>query len=116
MKNKIKKQDIILIAVLLSAAAIFSTFRFWASQRPVKVAEILVEGQVIEVLSLEEDSEILIHGYKGGTNHLIVKDGEIWCDEATCPDKICVHTGKISLSTETIACLPNKMIVRIKGD
>ena len=116
MENKIKKQDIILIIVLLAAAAIFAAYRLRASDGPAKLAEILVEGQVVDTVSLEEDTEILVNGYQGGTNHIIVKDGKIWCDEASCPDKVCVHTGKISLSTETIACLPNKMIIRIKGD
>ena len=116
MENKIKKQDIILMAVLLAAAAIFAVFHLQAAGRPAKLAEILVEGQVVETISLDEETEILISGYQGGTNHIVVKDGKIWCDEASCPDKVCVHTGKISLSTETIACLPNKMIIRIKGD
>ena len=73
-------------------------------------------GEHVEVLDLEKDTQVLIRGKDGGTNHLVVKDGAIWCDEASCPDKVCVHTGKISLSTQTIACLPNKMIVRIKGN
>lgn len=110
-----KKQDIALIAGLLAAALIFFAVR-WAVRKPAVEAEILVDGQVVEVLDLEKDTQVLIRGKDGGTNHLVVKDGAIWCDEASCPDKVCVHTGKISLSTQTIACLPNKMIVRIKGN
>lgn len=110
-----KKQDIVLIIGLMAAAAAASVFLTF-SRKPAKEAEILVDGQIVEVLNMEEDTEILIQGYNGGTNHLVIQNGEIWCDEATCPDKVCVHTGKISLSTQTIACLPNKMIVRIKGD
>ena len=46
-------------------------------------------------------------------NHLVVKEGQIWCDQASCPDKVCVHQGKQSLEGGTIVCLPNRMIVQI---
>lgn len=33
-----------------------------------------------------------------------------WAD---CPDKLCIHQGKISHTGETIACLPNRVTVRV---
>ncbi|MFR3753623.1 MAG: NusG domain II-containing protein [Enterocloster sp.] len=63
----------------------------------------------LKSLDLSKDTET--HGHQplgGGTNHLIVKDGEIWCSEASCPDKVCVHQGKKHLSSDTIVCLPNQ--------
>ncbi len=116
MGKEIKKQDIILITALLAISAVLFAVRFQASKIPVKEAEILVDGETVRILSLNEDTELVVSGVNGGTNHIIVRDGQVWCDEASCPDKICVHTGKISLSTQTIACLPNKMVIRIKGD
>ncbi|MEY8339456.1 NusG domain II-containing protein [Lachnospiraceae bacterium 62-35] len=113
MDNRVKKLDIILILILLAAALIFA-LRMRVRQETASEAEILVEGEVVQVVNLKEDSEFLIHGFQGGINHIVVSQGFIWCDEASCPDKVCVHTGKISLNTETIACLPNKMIIRIK--
>ena len=47
--------------------------------------------------------------------HYVVQDGEIWCSEASCPDKLCVKQGKKHLSTDTIVCLPNKMVVTVTG-
>ena len=35
--------------------------------------------------------------------------------DATCPDHICVNQKEISKTGETIVCLPNKVIVEIKG-
>lgn len=40
---------------------------------------------------------------------------EVWVSEATCPDKICVHQGKIHMDGEIIVCLPNKMTAQIKS-
>ena len=50
---------------------------------------------------------------EGGLNVLSVKEGKIECTHADCPDQVCVRTGRISLETETIVCLPHRMIVRI---
>ena len=74
-----------------------------------------MDGKVVEILDLSKDTELTVTGPGGGTNHLIVKDGEIWCSEASCPDKVCVHQGKKHLSSDTIVCLPNKMVVTITG-
>ena len=77
---------------------------------------ITVDGKVVGTLDLSRDTELTVTGANKGTNHLIVRDGEIWCSEASCPDKVCVHQGKKHLSSDTIVCLPNKMIVTITGD
>lgn len=34
---------------------------------------------------------------------------------ATCPDRLCVRTGKISRAGETAVCLPARVSVRIEG-
>lgn len=109
------KRDIILAAaILLIAAAVFG-FNSFLHRAPAVTAQITVDGQVAETLDLSKDTELTITGAGGGTNHLIVKDGEIWCSEASCPDKVCVHQGKKHLNSDTIVCLPNKMIVTITG-
>ena len=73
------------------------------------------ESDILDTLDLANDQELTINGVSGGTNHLIIKDGEVWVSEATCPDKICVHQGKIHLDGEIIVCLPNKMTAQIKS-
>ena len=70
-------------------------------------------GPPVETIDLQTDGEYTIQGAGGGSNHLVVEDGQIWCDEATCPDKVCIHQGKQSLDGTTIVCLPNRMIVQI---
>ncbi|HBE87040.1 MAG TPA: hypothetical protein DDW53_19330, partial [Lachnoclostridium sp.] len=36
--------------------------------------------------------------------------------EASCPDKVCVRTGKIHRSGELIVCLPNRVVITIEGE
>ena len=50
-----------------------------------------------------------------GHNKVVIYDGEVRMEEADCPDKLCVLQGKISRSGQTIICLPNKVMVTIKG-
>ena len=45
----------------------------------------------------------------------MVKDGKVSVTEADCPDKVCVNTGEISKSGDTIVCLPHKLVVEIEG-
>ena len=35
--------------------------------------------------------------------------------DADCPDKLCVKTGRISKTGETIVCLPHRVVVEIIG-
>ena len=36
-------------------------------------------------------------------------------EEADCPDLLCVHQKAISKEGESIICLPNKVVVTIRG-
>lgn len=60
------------------------------------------------------DENIEIQGVQGIT---IVHLGEdrVWVVDSACPDKICVHTGWTNSSAKPIACLPNRVIVKIVG-
>lgn len=50
-----------------------------------------------------------------GYNLLKIGDGEVRVIEASCPDKLDVLQGPISEPGEIIVCLPNRLIVEIKG-
>ncbi|MEW8972877.1 MAG: NusG domain II-containing protein [Tissierellaceae bacterium] len=50
-----------------------------------------------------------------GYNLMEIGDEEVRVIEASCPDKIDVHQGYISKVGETIVCLPNKLVIEIKG-
>lgn len=113
--NKSRRlRDMLLVAVILLIAAIGAVIIYSRQKEPAAVVEISIDGKVIETLDLSKDTEMTIHGYKNGTNHLVIKDGEVWIDDASCPDKVCIHQGKISRSSDMIVCLPNLMIAQIR--
>ena len=69
--------------------------------------------------SLDEETGELVfrtetdEGGKTGENRFQVKDGRIACVYADCPDGVCRKTGWISRETDTIVCLPHRLIVTI---
>ena len=50
-----------------------------------------------------------------GTNVVYVEKDGVSMKSAKCPDKICVHTGKIDKNGEAIVCAPNKIMIEFKG-
>lgn len=43
------------------------------------------------------------------------ESGTVSVTESNCGDRTCVSTGKISRQGEAIICVPNKIVVEIKG-
>lgn len=110
----IKKTDMIVIAILLAvSAAIWFGYHYFTADRPVR-AEIYYRSELVETIdlgrgderefSLPQEPDVVLHLYA---------DGEIAFVKSDCPDKICIHTGKISGIGESAACLPNGVLVKI---
>lgn len=109
------RNDKILIVVLLVIALSFSFLYQYFVKEEGSRAVITVDGKEYMTLSLQENTEIMIEGTNGGTNHLLVKNGTVEMVEATCPDLVCVHQRAICYNGESIICLPNKVIIEIVG-
>ncbi|MBW4827274.1 MAG: NusG domain II-containing protein [Clostridiaceae bacterium] len=50
-----------------------------------------------------------------GYNLIEIGDGKVRVIEADCPDQLDVKQGYIDSPGEVIVCLPNKLVVEIKG-
>lgn len=107
------KKELILAAVILLIAAAGFFINYLNHRQPAALAKVKVNGQVVSSYDLNQDLETTIQGYGGGTNHLVIQNGALWIDEATCPDKVCIHQGKITMNREVVSCLPNRVIVTI---
>lgn len=108
-----KKREIILILILLLTAAAGFLMNQAMHKKTAATVEITVDGKLVQTLDLNKDADLIIDGVNGGTNHLIIRDGAAWISEASCPDKVCVHQGKVSLNGELIVCLPNRVIAKV---
>jgi len=49
-------------------------------------------------------------------NIVEIIDEKVGMHEADCPDKICYSPEYISRPGETIVCLPNRVVIEVKGE
>lgn len=116
IKDKTALRDLILAVSLILIAGGFYIGNRIMNRKPAVIVEVTVDGIMVEELDLSKDGEFVIKGYNGGTNTLIIEDGGAYISDATCPDKVCIHQGKVNRSGEMIVCLPNQMIAKIVGE
>jgi hypothetical protein len=76
---------------------------------------VTANGKEVLVRPLDEDSgELTVKGYQG-ESHLEVVDGRVHMVDSACPDKLCVRAGWIRQPGESVVCLPNRIVIEIKG-
>ena len=106
-----KKNDVILMCTVLAIAFIvLSLILIFTKQG--EVAIVTVDGQEYARLPLDTDTELCVNT-ENGENLIVVKDGKVYVESASCPDKICVKTGPAS-QQKTIICVPNKVSVTVE--
>lgn len=111
MERKLfRKRDIVLLLVILAVSAFFF---FITSRDSGEGAEIWLDGKLYREFPLDTRFELTLDN--GVT---IVGDGEsAWFSHSDCRDKVCVNTGRLSLSGQWAACLPNGTVLKItKGN
>lgn len=77
--------------------------------------EVIIEydgGVIKRHLSLSEEFEL-----EGplGVSIAKIEGGKVRMTTSPCPAKTCVRTGWISKKGETVVCIPNHIVIRIKG-
>ena len=112
--NKRKADIILIISLLVICAAAYLILQIFV-KKPGTYVVIKVDGIVKHELDINKDTTLEISGYQGGINRVVIKNGQAYVSHADCPDDLCVHTGKISMTGETIVCLPHRVVVEITG-
>jgi len=113
---KMRIQDVVLAAGLICASVSWLASPTGAGGGAASSALVYHGGRVVAEIPLGgletrafsfEAGRISVEAVPGRGVHIL---------ESNCPAKVCVHAGWISLPGETIACLPNKLLVEIKGE
>ena len=110
LSNKKRADLILVVALLLLAGILYLTMN--ANRQEGGVAVVRVNGVETERHSLAVDGTFPLNG---GTNILVIQDGQAWLSEADCPDLLCVKQGKIHYTGQVITCLPNRLTVTVEG-
>ena len=109
----IRKADVVLFFILLATGLLISWTSLTAGTEGEKVL-VTVSGQTYGIYDLREDRSVEITR-DGHTNNIIIEDGYVSMAYSDCANQVCVDTGAIHLSGDSIVCLPNKVMVEITG-
>lgn len=115
-----KKLDIIIILflIILSFVPYLIFAKTLSKDYSSTYANIKVSGDVYDniPLSFFKGEKTLVVKTNHGNNTISIKDNTIKIIEADCRDDLCIKQGVISKVGQTIVCLPNELIIEIKGD
>lgn len=114
-KKTFGRRDLILLLAVLVIGLIGIVILYTRPAALNGEVEVAVDGEVVMTLPLSEDTEVTIEGVDGGENLLVIQDGTAKIESASCPDGICVRHYAISRDGESIICLPNRVVVTIRG-
>ena len=114
-----KKMDLVIIVVLI----IFSFIPHCIYSNVVSknnknfYATIKINGKVYTTIDLPLAFEKRLSiSTDHGNNTIVINGNEIKIVDADCKDELCIKQGSISKIGKTLICLPNELIIEIKGD
>lgn len=113
-REKLKRYDFLLLGGVVLVGCMFGFFLLVTGRSGAKV-QVRVAGTIVKTFPLNENLSYEIHGTGGGTNNLIIENGEAWIENASCPDGLCIRMGKIHRDKQSIVCLPNQVVVEVVG-
>lgn len=113
MFKLITKADIALFVILMVIGFTLSWFSLFGSSKG-QWAIVTVSGERYGTYKLSENRTITIknHNY---INKFSIKNGQVQMVCANCKNQVCVHEKPIKRAGQTIVCLPNKVVIEIKG-
>lgn len=120
----IKKMDIVIIVFLIVISfipnIIFARSSAFKNYNSTYIS-ITLNGKNYDNIPLSSfKGEKVIHikdkEHKDHINTILIKDNTVKMIDANCSDKVCVKQGEISKPGQSIACLPHKLIIEIKGE
>lgn len=113
MENEERKllrlRDTFIIVSIIAAVFVFYALLPEGGERAV----VSCDGVVVAEIPLDVSGEYVFPQVPDMV--FTAGDGAVSVTESNCGDKTCMRTGKISKRGEAIICVPNKVIVEIKG-
>lgn len=110
---KVKKNDSILIVVLVIFLLVICLLLELKKEKG-NIAVVYYENE--QVLEISLDSPIKTYEVMGenGIVEIVAGNGKIKVEDENSPLHLCSKQGWIDSSMQTIVCLPNKIVIKIK--
>ncbi len=106
--------DLLLVAGVVALAVCLIMSSVAKASGPGETAAVEVNGRQVMQISLRDNRDYIVNGFRG-KSYISVQDGRICMTDSDCPDKLCVRIGWVSQSDASIVCLPNRVVIRVKG-
>jgi hypothetical protein len=101
-------------AIILSAAVVGASAWF-AYAGSARAGDVVVEASGKQwMYPLSTARRVTVPGPLGDTV-VVIEAGSARVVDSPCPDKLCVAMAAVSKPGQWIACLPNKVFVRVRG-
>lgn len=115
MKTSMKKLIVFLAAAVILCLAAYFAFVLFAPAGTTAV--IYVDGREYRRVDLSKVKEPYVIEIETvyGRNSVLVEPGAISVSSADCPDKICVHQGRLTGAGIPIVCMPHRLVIDIEG-
>ena len=112
IRKSITKGDIILVVSLIIVCVMLFAFSFGKTQD--LIAEVYVGGEKVHSIDLSEVTE----SYTLTENYcqLLIENDGVSFAFSNCGDQLCVKRGKLKNQGDTMACVPEKVVVILKSD
>lgn len=109
--KKIKKGDLIILASLCLLCVLLFILPFFNNDKA--TATVTLDGETVREIDLSPSTE----SYTFEVNSCVIRveENTVKFESSSCPDKLCIKSGALSKAGDIAACVPNKVVVAIKG-
>ncbi|MDR0992109.1 MAG: NusG domain II-containing protein [Ruminococcus sp.] len=116
-RNRIKKNEIIILSAVFAAALIFFALFYIFSPTPVSAQITYLGENYVIPLSMDKTFELRELTVDKNTPNMVfeIKNGGIAVIKSDCPDGDCVKSGFITHTGSAAVCVPNKVTVTLSG-
>ncbi len=113
MRKLFKRSDFrVILIVLLLSLLLFLPNLFNDDSL---TAIVIADGETVKEIDLDTVDNSYTFSPKAGTV-ITVENGRICFSGAECKDKLCVKSGWLTSKGEAAACLPDRVVITIKGN
>lgn len=101
--------------VLVLATLVALSFLLLLGRQPGSRVIVELENRIVYTSPLDETRQFGIDGPLG-TTLMEIDQGAVRVLSSPCPQKICIGLGEARRSGDLLACVPNRVLVRIEGE
>ncbi len=111
--RRIRLGDMMVILAVLVTAGVLFAFSFLPKETGAYLSVTSDAGEVRYTLS---ENRTLTVNSGGHTLCIVIDDQQAYVSSSDCPDRSCLHQGKISSAGETVICVPSGVVLKILGE